>query len=166
MIDMYNGAFDRYVWKLIGKRELYIPYNAYRLNDGSQKYAQQLTWPTFNADNARYELHRVWMIEATERGGARHAFGKRFFYVDEDSWNVVLVENQDRAGKLWRFQEGHLITSYDVGSTNAYPIVTYDLKSDRYFVHRLLSEDPPVKFNVAMREAEFLPGSFKARYDR
>jgi len=166
MIDMYNGAFDRYVWKLIGKREMYIPYNAYRLNDGSQKYAQQMTWPTFNADNARYELHRVWMIEATERGGKSHQFGKRFFYVDEDSWNVVLVENQDRAGKLWRFQEGHLVNSYDVGSTNAYPIVTYDLKTDRYFVHRLLSEDPPLKFNAPMREQEFLPASVQSKYSR
>jgi len=166
MIDMYNGAFDRYVWKLLGKRELYIPYNAYRLSDGSQKYAQQLTWPTFNADQARYELHRVWVIEATERGGKSHQFGKRTFYLDEDSWNVVLVENQDRAGALWRFQEGHLFTSYDVLSTNAYPIVTYDLKSDRYFVHRLLAEDPPLKYNVVMRENEFLPASVSARYSK
>jgi len=166
MIDMYNGAFDRYVWKLLGKRELYIPYNAYRLNDGSQKYAQQLTWPTFNADHARYELHRVWAIEVTERGGKRHQFGKRVFYLDEDSWNVVLVENQDRVGALWRFQEGHLVTSYEVLSTNAYPIVTYDLKDDRYFVHRLLSEDPPLKYNVAMREQEFLPASVQARYSK
>ena len=166
MIDMYNGAFDRYVWKLVGKRELVIPYNAYRLVDGSQKYAQQLTYPTFGAQNARYELHRVWVIEATERGGKSHAFGKRTFYVDEDSWNVVLVENQDRAGKLWRFQEGHLVTSYDVGSTNAYPIVTYDFKDDRYFVHRLLAEDPPLQFNVAMRAQEFLPASVSAKYSR
>jgi tetratricopeptide (TPR) repeat protein len=166
MIDMYNGAFDRYVWKLVGKRELYIPYNAYRLNDGSQKYAQQLAFPAFGAQNARYELHRVWVVEATERGGKTHVFGKRTFYVDEDSWNVVLVENQDRAGKLWRFQEGHLLTSYDVGSTNAYPIVTYDLKDERYFVHRLLAEDPPLQFNVPMRDQEFLPASVQARYSR
>jgi hypothetical protein len=61
---------------------------------------------------------------------------------------------------------GHLITSYDVGSTNAYPIVTYDLKSDRYFVHRLLSEDPPLKFNAPMREQEFLPASVQSKYSR
>ncbi|MBI3171460.1 MAG: DUF1329 domain-containing protein, partial [Hydrocarboniphaga effusa] len=47
MIDMYNGAFDRYVWKLIGKRELYIPYNAYRLSDGSFKNDQLLKSPHF-----------------------------------------------------------------------------------------------------------------------
>lgn len=167
MIDMYNGAFDRYVWKLVGKRELYIPYNAYRLNDGSQTYAQQLTYPTFNSEAARYELHRVWVVEATERGGKRHAFGKRIFYVDEDSWNVVLVENQDHAGNLWRFQEGHLLTSYDIQSTNAFPIITYDLKQDRYFAQRLLSEDPPLQFNLAnISDQEFLPAAVQRKYRR
>jgi tetratricopeptide (TPR) repeat protein len=167
MIDMYNGAFDRYVWKLIGKRELYIPYNAYRLGDGSQKYAQQLTYPTFNTEQARYELHRVWVIEATERGGKKHSFGKRIFYVDEDSWNAVLVENQDHAGRLWRFQEGHLLTSYDVLSTNSFPIVTYDVQRDRYFVQRLLAEDPPLKFDLAgIDDQEFTPAAVKRKYSR
>ncbi|MGB3726809.1 MAG: DUF1329 domain-containing protein, partial [Glaciecola sp.] len=36
--DMYNGAPDRYNWKLVGKKELYIPYNAYKLLDTSAKY--------------------------------------------------------------------------------------------------------------------------------
>src|SRR3546814_16456912 len=67
MLDMYNGAFDRYVWKLVGKRELYIPYNSYRLSDGRDKYAQLLTPKFFNPADTRYELHRVWQIEAHER---------------------------------------------------------------------------------------------------
>ena len=167
MIDMYNGAFDRYVWKLIGKRELYVPYNAYRLSDGRQKYAEQLTFPAFNPDQARYELHRVWVVEATERGGKKHAFGKRIFYVDEDSWNAVLVENQDHGGRLWRFQEGHLLSSYDVLNTNSYPIVTYDLKEGRYFVHRLLAQDPPLQFNLdRINDQEFLPAAVQRKYGR
>ena len=28
--DMFSGAPDRYDWKLVGKREMYIPYNAYK----------------------------------------------------------------------------------------------------------------------------------------
>ena len=165
MIDMYNGAFDRYVWKLVGKRELYIPYNAYRINDGSYKYEQLLKSPTFNQDATRYELHRVWVIEATERGGKTHAFGKRVFYVDEDSWNAVLVENYDHQGRPWRFQEGHLMTSYDVQSTNSFPIVTYDLKDGRYFVQRLVAEDPPPAFNLAdINDQEFLPAAVKRKY--
>jgi len=166
MVDMYNGPFDRYVWKLTGKRELYIPYNAYRISDGSWKYPQLLKPKHFNQDATRYELHRVWVIEATERGGKRHAFGKRTFYVDEDSWNVVLVENEDRDGKLWRFQEGHLVTLYENQSTNCLPVITYDFKDGRYFINRLLAEDVPPREVTDMRESEFLPASVRARYAR
>lgn len=166
MVDMYNGAFDRYVWKLTGKRELYIPYNAYRISNGSWKYPQLLKPGHFNQDATRYELHRVWVVEATERGGKSHAFGKRTFYVDEDSWNVVLVENEDRAGKLWRFQEGHLVMLYDNKSTNTLPVITYDLKDGRYFINRLFGEDVPPREVDDMKASDFLPASVRARYVR
>lgn len=166
MIDMYNGPFDRYVWKLVGKRELILPYNAYRLSDGSQTYAQQLKPNFFNPQNARYERHRVWVVEATERGGKKHSFGLRVFYLDEDSWNVVLVENYDHEGQLWRFQEGHLLPHYGVESANCFPVVTYDLKDGRYFASRLLSEEPAPVFNVAMNKNQFLPASVQAKHLR
>ena len=166
MVDMYNGAFDRYVWKLTGKRELYIPYNAYRISDGSWKYPQLLKPGHFNQLATRYELHRVWVIEASERGGKRHAFGQRTFYVDEDSWNVVLVENEDRSGKLWRFQEGHLVTLYENQSTNCLPVITYDLKDGRYFINRLLGEDIPPREVDDMKASDFLPAAVRNRYAR
>jgi tetratricopeptide (TPR) repeat protein len=164
MVDMYNGAFDRYVWKLTGKRELYLPYNSFRLSDGRYKYAQLLTPNHFNQEPTRYELHRVWIIEATERGGKKHLFGKRVFYVDEDTWNVVLVENQDHDGKLWRFQEGHLLPFYDAQFANCLPVVTYDFKNGNYFVNRLTGEDPAPQYGMQMSEQEFLPDPVKARY--
>ncbi|MDO6806343.1 DUF1329 domain-containing protein, partial [Wenyingzhuangia sp. 1_MG-2023] len=36
--DLYNGAPDRYEWKLVGKQEMYIPYNSYKLKSGQLKY--------------------------------------------------------------------------------------------------------------------------------
>lgn len=166
MVDMYNGAFDRYVWKLTGKRELYIPYNAYRISDGSWKYPQLLKPGHFNQAATRYELHRVWVVEATERGGKRHLFGKRTFYVDEDSWNVVLVENEDREGRLWRFQEGHLVMLYENQSTNTLPVITYDLKDGRYFINRLFGEDVPPREVGDMKASDFLPAAVRSRYAR
>lgn len=166
MVDMYNGAFDRYVWKLLGKREIHVPYNSFRTSDGSHKYESLLKGRYLNPDAARYELHRVWVIEATERGGKRHSFGLRRFYVDEDSWNVLLVENFDRSGKLWRFQEGHLLPQYDIQAANTYPVVTYDLQDGRYLINRLLAEEPAGQFNIKMRQAEFAPAAVKARYLR
>jgi len=165
MIDMYNGPFDRYVWKLIGKRELYLPYNAYRMSSGQYKYQQMLTGRFLNPDVARYELHRVWIIEATERGGKKHIFGKRTFYIDEDSWNATLVENEDHEGNLWRFQEGHVLPDYAHQCTFSTPVITYDLKDGRYLAWGLLAEEKPTQYNIPMKDAEFVPDSMKNRYD-
>jgi tetratricopeptide (TPR) repeat protein len=164
MVDMYNGLFDRYVWKLIGKRELYVPYNAYRLNDGSIKYAQLLRPGHLNQASTRYELHRVWVVEASLRPGNNHRFGKRLFYVDEDSWNVLLVVNYDHDGSAWRFQEGHLLPAYDEQAANCAPVVTYDLKDGRYFANRLYSEDAAPVYDKQMTEGEFMPDVVKSRY--
>ncbi|MDR3417422.1 MAG: DUF1329 domain-containing protein [Nevskia sp.] len=164
MVDMYNGLFDRYVWKLVGKRELYIPYNAYHIGDGSYHYAQLLQRGHFNQAPTRYELHRVWVVEATLRPGNSHRFGKRVFYVDEDSWNAALVVNYDHDGLPWRFQEGHLLESYNVQAANCAPVVTYDLKSGVYFANRLYAEDAPPVYNVPMKEGDFSPGAVQARY--
>lgn len=166
-IDMYNGAFDRYVWRLVGKREMYIPYNSYRLNDGRYRYDDTLKGRFINPEATRYELHRVWVIEATERGKKRHVFGKRIFYVDEDSWNVVLVENHDREGNLWRFQEGHLLQFYQRQATYSAPVVTYDLKDGRYFANFLTAEEPPPEFDVpGIDSQDFLPARVKVRFSR
>ncbi len=86
-LDMFNGAPDRYDWKLVGKREVYVPYNSYRLQDPKLKNKDIITPLHINPDYLRYELHRVWVVEATLRPGERHIYKKRVFYIDEDSWS-------------------------------------------------------------------------------
>lgn len=166
MVDMYNGAFDRYVWKLVGKREMYIPYNAYRLNLPARDEDSLLTPRYPDPSHSRYELHRVWVIEATERGGKRHAFGKRVFYVDEDSWTVVMVENHDHDGNLWRFQEGHLVAEYDIQAAWSRPVVTYDFKDGRYFINRVFADHDHLQYNLPMTNSEYLPAVVKRNFSR
>ncbi|WP_299697063.1 DUF1329 domain-containing protein [Hydrocarboniphaga sp.] len=168
MVDMYNGAFDRYVWKMLGKREIYLPYNNYRIGDGRYRYSQLIKPGFLNPETTRYELHRVWVIEASERGGKTHSFGKRVFYVDEDSWNVVLVENYQRDDStLWRFQEGHLLALYDSLSANCLPVVTYDFKDGRYFINRLTAEEPPAQYDVpGLSDSDFTPEAVRSQYGR
>ena len=55
-----------------------------------------------NPDAIRWELHRVWVVEATLASGKRHVVPKRRYYIDEDSWAVVLMDGFDAEGKLWR----------------------------------------------------------------
>ena len=88
--DAWNGAPDRYDWKLVGKKEIYIPYNAYKLANKALKYDKDIIRKnTPNSDLMRYELHRVWEVEGTLKAGSKHIYGKRVFYLDEDTWTVV-----------------------------------------------------------------------------
>ncbi len=47
------------------------------------------------------------------REGTSHIYAKRTFYVDEDSWQIMAVDNYDQRGELWRVQEGHQVQAYD-----------------------------------------------------
>jgi hypothetical protein len=161
MVDMFNGGFDRYVFKLVGKRELYVPYNAYRLSSPPLKNKALLAAGHFNQGSARYELHRVWVVDAPTRPGAGHIVARRTFYLDEDSWSVLLVDCYDGDGRLWRFQEGHLLALYPVQGVDYAPLLTYDLKDGRYFADRLLAEDSPPVFNATMTAGQFSPDEAK-----
>jgi hypothetical protein len=165
MVDMYNGPFDHYVWKLLGKRELLIPYNDFALVDGHHADAELLTPRHFTTALTRYELHRVWVVEATTRPGTHHSFDRRVFYLDEDSWNVVLVENYGSDGRLWRFQEGHLVPLYDMQAANCLPVVTYDFRDGRYFANHLMGETPPIQYDLpGIHASDFTPASVLAHY--
>ncbi len=99
---VFNGPPRRYTWKLIGKREIYIPWNNFRINDPALKYKDMLTPGSLNPDYLRYELHRVWVLEANLRDGYRHIYKKREIYIDEDTWLAVWGDNYDNRDKLWR----------------------------------------------------------------
>ena len=99
----FHGAPDRYEWKLIGKKELYVPYNdnAFFQTPSEQVYTSYFP----NADKLRWELHRVWEVEMTLASGKRHVVPKRRIYFDEDSYSMLLMDGYDAADKLWRTNE-------------------------------------------------------------
>lgn len=139
--DMYNGSPERYNWKLIGKKELYVPYNAYKLHSGKVKYKDILKPLHLNPDLPRYELHRVWVVDATLKEGTRHIYKRRTFYIDEDSWQILAVDNYDNRDQLWRVSEGHVINYYDVPTIWTTLEVHYDLQAGRYIAVGLNNEE-------------------------
>ena len=163
-IDMYNGAFDKYVWKLMGRKEMIVSYNDYELLSDKLKYDDILTRSHLNPDHNRYEVHRVWVIEASERESRQHKFGKRVFYLDEDSWSILMVDNYDDQGEIWNFQEGHIVQYYDLLLSYTAPVAVYDLKKGNYFVERMNNEQPPIWYNSGKRrKQDFMPGILRAR---
>lgn len=154
-LDMFNGAPDRYDWKLVGKREIFVPYNAYRLQDPKLKYKDIVTPLHMNPEHLRYELHRVWVVEATLRAGERHVYKKRVFYLDEDSWQALVVDQYDNRDQLWRVSEGHAMTFYNVPTLWTSAEVHVDLQAGRYLVMGLFNETRPHDFNIRVTEADF-----------
>lgn len=153
--DMFNGALDRYQWNLVGKREMLIPYNAAQILLPGATYEALVTKGHLNPDFTRYELHRVWVVEATLKPGVRHSFRRRVFYVDEDSWSIAMVDNYDDRDELWRFQEAHLTTFPFVPATTGSPEVHYDLRSGRYFVTASFAGDSYPDFNQSFEDSYF-----------
>jgi len=140
--DMYNGAPDRYNWKLIGKKELYIPYNSYKLLDMNAKYSDIIDAGHLNPEYLRYELHRVWEIEAELKEGIRHIYAKRTMFIDEDSWGASVIDHYDGRGELWKVAEAHNMQFYDVDTPWMAAETLHDLTSGRYLVTGLANEEP------------------------
>lgn len=131
-VQVFQGALDRFNWKLAGKKELLVPYNAFGAFEFDGKMADIAQADSINPRNRRYELHRVWVIEATVKQGVRHLAPKRTFYLDEDSWNAVLAEDYDAQGKLWKVREGFLIPVFETGSCDVVAFSQHNLVDNRY----------------------------------
>ena len=159
--DMFNGAVDRYDWKLVGRKELYIPYNSYKLQDPAVKFKDILTPLHINQAYPRYELHRVWVVDATLKEGARHIYKRRTFYLDEDSWQLVVVDAYDNRDQLWRVSEGHAMTYYNVPSVWTSLEVHTDLQAGRYLAIGLNSENAPYEFNVERTLEDYTPAALR-----
>ncbi|WP_263262696.1 DUF1329 domain-containing protein [Pseudomonas sp. RIT-PI-S] len=140
-LDMYNGAPDRYDWKLVGKQELYIPANSYKLDSPTLHYADIIKPGHINQALARYELRRVWHVVATLKPGARHIYAKREFYFDEDTWQAAEIDHYDGRGELWRVAEAHAQTYYNYQVPWTTLETLYDLTSGRYLALGMKNEE-------------------------
>jgi hypothetical protein len=162
--DMYNGSPQRYDWKLVGKKEIYVPYNSYRLNSNTVKYADLLKKNHINQDLARYELHRVWVVDSTLKAGISHVYSRRTLYVDEDSWQILAVDCYDRRGQLYRVQEGHVINYYEVPNLWTTLELVMDLSNGRYLALGLQNEEPrSYDFTIKRTPADYQPNALQRR---
>jgi hypothetical protein len=160
--DAWNGTTDRYSWKLVGKKEMYIPYNDYKLSDKSLKPADVLKPGHVNPDLLRYELHRVWVVEGTLKEGKRHVFAKRVMYFDEDSYQVAAADLYDSRNQLWRYQETFAMQYYDANVPWYSGIGFYDLNSGAYtLAFTSFEEKSAPVFGVRGKLADFQPDALR-----
>ena len=158
--DGWNGAPDRYDWKLLGKREMFIGYNAYRLADKRLRYADIIRPRNLDPDLLRYERHRVWVVEATRR--ASHIFYRRVFYIDEDTWQVALEEVYDEKGALTHFGDHHMMQFYDVQVPWYAATLHHTIGTGAYLVTYLQNQEQfRDQWGFQARPADFTPANLR-----
>ncbi|GAA6129770.1 DUF1329 domain-containing protein [Halopseudomonas sabulinigri] len=161
VLDTYNGAPDRYEWSLVGKQEMLVPYNSYQVHQKGIPYDQIVQTDTLNPELLRYELHRVWVVDAVLRTGYRHPYAARRFYVDEDSWQILAVDLRDKNGELIGLQEAHPINYYDVPMVSSTLETLYHLQDGNYFVDGLDNNEPMYDFNANINPRDFSPQALR-----
>jgi hypothetical protein len=163
-LDIYNGSPQRYEWKLVGKKELLVPYNAYKLRSDKLKYTDILKKNHIDPSLARYELHRVWVVESTLKPGVSHLYKRRTLYVDEDSWQIVVVDCYDVRGQLYRVQEGHVINYFELPTLWTAVEINMDMSTGRYIAVGLDNEEPRSRdFTIARAPKDYQPSTLQRR---
>ena len=157
----FNGFQDRFNWKIVGKKEVIIPYNMnkfYLHKDKDVMAARHL-----NPDLVRWELHRVWVVEATLAEGKRHVQPKRMYYVDEDSWAVTLVDSWDAQGKFWSMTLTFPWIVYEGPGVMAEEFTTYDLIKGSYSLVTFGESAVQYELTKPFPESNFTPEAVAAR---
>jgi hypothetical protein len=153
---LFNGSMDRFDFKLVGKKEMIVPYNDYT----AQYQAKQddLVKPNFlNPDLVRWETHRVWVVEATLRPGKRHVYSRRTFYLDEDSWAALASDEYDLRGQLYRAGFAFMAPSYDLPAPYTDMFCHYDLIGRSYSLTGFTAETGGMKQIKPPSDREWSP---------
>jgi hypothetical protein len=133
MAFVFAGNPDRFDWKLVGKKEMYIPYNNFQATRFDVPVSQAVLPSHVAPEFRRYELHRVWEIVGTVKDGVRHTAPKKTIYLDEDSWIAAVGDDYDAQGKLWRTKENNVIPLWEVKACAGFMQVNYyDFANGRY----------------------------------
>ncbi|MBU9597653.1 DUF1329 domain-containing protein [Burkholderia multivorans] len=133
-VHVFNGNPDRYDWKIVGRKEVYVPYNAFGMYDEKSKLSAVMGEHSLIPAARRYELHRVLEVEGTVKSGTRNISPKRSLYLDEDSWIALVSDQYDSSGKIWKVTEGFPIPVWELGACAATAMQMYDVSSGRYLV--------------------------------
>ena len=139
-IETWTGRLDRFDWKLLGKKEMYIPYNGNKLLQPTKDAEVMGPGPFLNPDHVRWELHRVWVVEATLRAGQRHQAPKSRYYCDEDTWACVLGDRWDANGQLWKTIWSQTLVAPDLPGTVIGAFGFTDLVAGNGFIGNLYNQ--------------------------
>jgi hypothetical protein len=162
---VFSGSPDRYDFRILGKQEMYVPYNNNRFH--GTPIAKLAGKQHVNPDALRYELHRVWIIDGRLAGGKHHVAPHRRLYIDEDTWFAVYSDAWDAHGHLWKFSHGTMYLVPDLPAVVLGSQIIYDLLGGGYILGFTFNNEA-VQFKVTEphKPNDFSPETLAATGER
>lgn len=164
-VGVFGAGPGSYDWKLVGKKEMIVPYNTYKMLQPEDPETL-MSGPFLNPDYVRWELHRVWVVEGALKSGKRHTSPRSVYYVDEDTWLALLGDRWDVNGKLWRTLYGTPITYGEMSMTDIVTFGFYDLVSGAWYAGPFVNAPAPaigITGSSDLKESDFTPDAMVGR---
>ncbi|WP_281646406.1 DUF1329 domain-containing protein [Parendozoicomonas sp. Alg238-R29] len=159
-LNMFNGSPEKYDWELIGKQIMIVPYNNQKL--ATLKVDENLLHTeSLNPAALRYEQQGVWIVEATLKKNMSHLYSKRRFYLDEDSWQILMADLYDKENNLFRYQEAYTFTATDIPVLVAPIQITYDFTGQGYLIDGLNTDGTYWNFKARLKPMDFTPAALR-----
>ena len=129
-INGFNGSLERYDWKYLGLKEMYVPYN-------NNKIVTTVPQPVhlkyfIDPKVVRFELHRCHVVEAMLHPGERNVDARRMLYLDEDTSTVCLADNWDSNGGLARTWISLVVVRPDIPAVMNIGGMVHNLQTEDY----------------------------------
>ncbi|MFA7822943.1 DUF1329 domain-containing protein [Aeromonas dhakensis] len=162
-LNVFQGRLDRFNWNLVGKKEMYVPYNTNKTMTAS-KPEDLFDKHHLNPDYVRWELHRVWVVEADLAPGKRHQLPKGRYYLDEDTWQALLGDRWDANGQLAKTVWSLPVVMPDLPAHLTLSAGFYDLTSGAWFIQNVYAgKDQQYSLVDRYKPAEFSPAAMAGR---
>lgn len=163
---LFSGAPDRYEWKLKGKQEIFVPYNAYKASATTTTHEALMTPYHPNPDFLRYELHRVWVLEVTQKPDVNMEQARRIFYVDEDSWIFLMSDVFNSKDELFLVQHGFIKNYYEAPACVLEFDVMHDLRTDNYNIDHIKLDNGPADLDYDIKPSDFGSSALRRKIGR
>jgi hypothetical protein len=159
----FMGSPERYDWKLLGKKEMIVPYNDNKLLLVPHK--QRIGHSFIKPEYVRWEKHRVWVVDATLKHGARHTLPHKRFYFDEDGWCLLLEDEWDGQNVLWRHYQNYPIVVAELPGIILDPWGIYNIENGDYNADTAWDQTPGAAYKIVPRKPEtyFTPEALASR---
>lgn len=111
---------NQYSWEYVGRQDMIVPYNC------APPEACPTEYPCSKESKngrLRWERHNVWIVEGTLQRGESNILARRRFYLDGDTWLILLGEGYNGEGDML----GYYMLCHSSAATMNYRGVWYPI---------------------------------------